>query len=149
MLRGLRQLLVVLVVLLAGVAFVACGADGEAGTSATTAVADAGALPIDEAVDRRGASSVSIDVADNVFEPRVVRIDPGATVTWTNTGYNSHNVTPVEEGSFEPVPTASLEPKASASRTFSSPGVYRYFCSIHGTATRGQRGVIVVGDAGL
>jgi plastocyanin len=145
-LRRFRHLLVVLV---AAAVLAGCGADASEQGSAGTADPVGGDLAVDRALDRRGAADVTVEVADNVFEPRAVRIDPGSTVTWTNTGQNTHNVMPAEEGRFEPVPTGSLDPKASASRTFSVPGVYRYYCSIHGTATRGQRGVIVVGDEGL
>jgi plastocyanin len=145
-LRRSRHLLVVIV---AAAVLAGCGADGGEERSAGTADPGGGDLAVDRALDRRGETDVTIEVSDNVFEPRAVRIDPGSTVTWTNTGLNSHNVMPAEEGRFEPVPTGSLDPRASASRTFSAPGVYRYYCSIHGTATRGQRGVIVVGDDGL
>ncbi len=136
-------------VIVAAAVLAGCGADGGEERSAGTAAPGGGDLAVDRALDRRGEADVTIEVSDNVFEPRAVRIDPGSTVTWTNTGLNTHNVMPAEEGRFEPVPTGSLDPKASASRTFSAPGVYRYYCSIHGTATRGQRGVIVVGDDGL
>jgi plastocyanin len=137
------------VVIVAAAVLAGCGADGGEERSAGTADPGGGDLAVDRALDRRGETDVTIEVSDNVFEPRAVRIDPGSTVTWTNTGLNTHNVMPAEEGRFEPVPTGSLDPRASASRTFSAPGVYRYYCSIHGTATRGQRGVIVVGDDGL
>lgn len=146
--RGSRHLLVALAALVAAVGPIGCGSDDDAPSSSTSEI-DAGVLPIEGAVDRRGQVAVTIDVSDNVFEPRVVRVDPGVTVTWTNTGLNPHNVIPADQDRFEPVATGSLEPRGSASRTFAAPGVYRYFCSIHGTATRGQRGVIVVGDAGL
>lgn len=136
-------------VVVAAAVLVGCGADGGEQRSAGTVDLGGGDLALDRALDRRGQVDVTVEVADNVFQPRAVRIDPGSTVTWTNTGLNAHNVIPAEEGRFEPVPTGSLDPKASVSRTFPTPGVYRYYCSIHGTATRGQRGVIVVGDEGL
>jgi plastocyanin len=85
-----------------------------------------------------------VAVTDNVYAPRVVRVDPGTTVTWTNEGFNDHNVLASEEGQFPDIATSSLEPGMSASRTFDAPGLYSYYCSIHGTPTRGQRGLLVV-----
>jgi plastocyanin len=112
-------------------------------TPATTAVA---ALSPGDATDLRGTASVQVTVADNVYTPRVVRVDPGTTITWTNEGFNDHNVLASEKGQFPDVPTSALEPGMSASRTFDEPGLYPYYCSIHGTPTRGQRGLLVVGD---
>jgi plastocyanin len=125
-------------------ALASCGSDGQGDAATTTTVNQS--LPLDEAVDQRGTREVSVEVADNVYEPRVVQVDIGANVTWTNVGFNQHNVLPSQDGQFDDVPTGSLDPGASATRTFDEPGVYPYYCSIHGTPTRGQRGVVIVGD---
>ncbi len=132
------------VLMVAFVALAGCGRDDGGEAATTTTVGQS--LPLAEAVDQRGTTEVSVEVADNVYEPRVVQVDVGASVTWTNVGFNQHNVLASEAGQFEDVPTGSLDSGASATRTFDEPGVYPYYCSIHGTPTRGQRGVIVVGD---
>lgn len=69
----------------------------------------------------------------------------GTELTWTNQGRNEHNVRPAIEGAFDSISAASLAVKGdSASRLFAEPGDYPYFCSLHGTATNGQTGRIIV-----
>lgn len=82
------------------------------------------------------------DGGNNRFEPSDVTIGVGTTVTWSWVG-GFHDVTP----SGSPVFTASGAPVSSPnaySHTFNSPGTYLYFCSVHGTASSGMRGTIVV-----
>ncbi len=99
----------------------------------------------DDAIDMTGLDEVALDIQDNAFSQRVVVVSPGTVVTWTNQGRNEHNVTPVVKDSFAKIPTASLATKgASASVTFADAGEYAYFCSLHGTRTRGQTGQIFV-----
>lgn len=99
----------------------------------------------DDALDWTGRSAVGIDVQDNAFDQRVVVISAGTELTWTNKGRNEHNVRPAIEGAFDSISAASLAVKGdSASRLFAEPGDYPYFCSLHGTATNGQTGRIIV-----
>lgn len=99
-----------------------------------------------DAQDLRGRRVVEIRVVDNEFEPSVFRVDPGAEIVFENRGRNPHNVTPADEGSFEGIPTEDLQPGKRASMSISDEGVYRYYCTLHGTPDRGQNGVIIVGD---
>ncbi len=89
----------------------------------------------------------SIVALDNVFtDGKVLRIAVGDTVTWVNNGHNDHDI--VGEGSEKwGVSAADFKPGATYSHTFTKAGVYRYYCSLHGTATGGMTGVIVVGNA--
>ena len=98
----------------------------------------------DNALDFTGQAEVAVEVQDNTFEQRVILVDPGTTVTWTNEGIQPHNVQPAVEGAFTPIDTGELEPGASNSRTFDTAGDYPYFCSLHGTARNGQTGRIIV-----
>ena len=97
-----------------------------------------------DAEDLTGQPAVTVAVPDNRFEPVAVVVDAGTTVTWENVGRNDHNVTPAEEGAFEGVVTDEFAPDATHEATFDEPGTYGYFCSVHGTAGQGQRGVVVV-----
>lgn len=124
--------LVLPLVLVAG----ACGGDD--------AASDLPEVPASEFEDLTGETKVGVDAVDNAFEPRYIRISPGTEVEFTNAGRNPHNVVPSEEGQFETIPTDDLQPGDSASLTFDDPGTYPYYCSLHGTATRGMIGRIVV-----
>lgn len=92
----------------------------------------------------RGQKEVTIEVTDNDFSPKVVTIDPGTTLVFVNKGRNSHNVFPARKGAFPEIPTGKLEAGQQASITFENPGTFVYYCSIHGTPNRGQRGAVVV-----
>ncbi len=124
---------------------------GAAGGETTTTAAES--LPVADAVDLRGQAEVTVDTGDNVFtvpgkeQARVIRVDPGTKVTWKNVGANPHNVTPSVEGSFAGIPTGKLDPSMSAAVVFSKAGSYPYYCAVHGTTSKGQRGLVVVGDA--
>ena len=105
------------------------------------------ALPDDmhpDTVDLRGEDTIEIAVSDNAFGPRDIIVSPGAEIIFTNNGQNLHNVRPAKEDLFVEIPTELLNPDMSASLSFDAAGDYGYFCSIHGTATRGQRGRIIV-----
>lgn len=99
----------------------------------------------EDALDFTAFDTVALDIQDNAFTQRVVVVKAGAEITWTNQGRNEHNVRPSIEGAFEPISTLDLAEKGnSASITFDEPGDFPYFCSIHGTATRGQTGRVIV-----
>jgi halocyanin-like protein len=102
-------------------------------------------------VDATGEDEVVVQVGtagnggDFGFAPPVVRVDPGATVTWEWTGNGgSHNVV-AEDGSFE------SEYYSEAGATFSAEtpasGVVPYACAPH--SPMGMRGALVVGDAAV
>jgi plastocyanin len=105
---------------------------------------DPSLLQLDDVVDMRGQAAITVEVDDNTFAPKEIKVSPGTKITWTNKGFNAHNVTPVAAGQFDAVPTGGLDPGASADRTLATPGVYRYYCTIHGSPTKGQRAAIVV-----
>ncbi|MGI8686135.1 MAG: LamG-like jellyroll fold domain-containing protein, partial [Acidimicrobiales bacterium] len=101
------------------------------GTSAVTAA-------VTDAVD---SAAAGVQVADNAFQAVSSTITAGSTVTWTKTGNNQHTVT-ADDGSFD---SGSMAPGATFSRTFATPGSYRFYCVIHGAAGgTGMSGVIVV-----
>ena len=146
---------------------VACGEDDDAvggetaessATSTDTAEApddgtpdeSASGTPVeipDDPIDWTGRAEVEVSVQDNVFEQREIIVSPGTAVTWTNEGVQPHNVKPSEDGAFEPIGTGELDPGVSQTRVFDEAGDYPYFCSLHGTATRGQTGRVIVVEA--
>jgi plastocyanin len=92
-----------------------------------------------------GPTPVGIELrsdGSNRFEPASVTVPVGTTVTWTWVG-GFHDVTPNGTPGF----TGSGQPVSAPhtfSQTFSTAGTYLYFCSVHGSATAGMRGTIVV-----
>lgn len=89
------------------------------------------------------AATVAVTVRDNLFAPQSVHVDPGDTVTWTNAGRRTHDVT-ADSGAFV---SGDLFNGAQFSHTFTKEGTYYYHCSFHGRAGKqGMWGVVVVGD---
>ena len=76
-------------------------------------------------------------VIDNfVFSPGRLTIKPGTTVTWTNRDDIPHTVASATRA-FK---SKAMDTDESFSFTFSTPGEYAYFCSLHPHMT----GTIVV-----
>lgn len=129
-----------------------CGEDGGDGSASpggspgdpTTTVAEGPDLTDVEWDDETGATEVDVTARDNTYMPQYIEIDAGTTVTFTNRGRVEHNVLPVEDGAFEPIEIADLQPGDASSITFDEPGEYPYYCSLHGTTTKGMVGAIRV-----
>lgn len=73
------------------------------------------------------------------FEPAVITVPDGTTVTWTNNDNFSHNVRLLDDGGE----MLDLPPGESVSFTFSGPGEHRYDCSFH---PNDMSGVVVVSE---
>ncbi|WP_303652014.1 plastocyanin/azurin family copper-binding protein [Halorubrum ezzemoulense] len=87
------------------------------------------------------------------FEPHVVRVNVGGTVTWTNES-GSHSATAYHPDNDQPqlVPDGAAawdsglrsEEGATFEHTFETEGVYHYYCTPHETV--GMLGSVIVGD---
>jgi plastocyanin len=97
-------------------------------------------------------TSIGITVGNDFFRsnqnqssPAVDELAVGGTATWTwvNTGVVPHNVTSAGTPSFSPNSTTKAAP-ATHVVVFNAPGTYLYFCTLHGSASTGMRGQIVV-----
>ncbi|MGE7434039.1 MULTISPECIES: cupredoxin domain-containing protein [unclassified Kitasatospora] len=64
------------------------------------------------------------------FNPATLTVKVGTKVTWTNTDPDAHTVTS-KQGSGGPLQSAALATNDTYSYTFTTPGSYPYFCSIH------------------
>lgn len=97
------------------------------------------------AIDVTDSPIANIEIVDNAFTERVIVITAGTEVVWTNAGRNEHNIRPAIKDAFASISATALAEKGdSASLVFDEPGDYPYFCSLHGTATNGQTGRIIV-----
>jgi plastocyanin len=131
-------------VLVAG-SLAACGGDvdsagDDGGLSASDGSSD-DSVPEDVVVIDTDPAGVT--ALDNSFRPENIEVAPGTEVVWTNKGRNEHNVLHVD-GDDWGVEVDDFQPGATYSHTFDEPGVYRYYCSIHGTTDAGMIGTIVV-----
>lgn len=79
------------------------------------------------------AQAQAAQIVDFDFAPRELTVPVGTTVTWTNQGARPHTVTD-RGGTFDTDPVA---PGAAGTVTFSTPGVYHYFCRINPSRMNG------------
>jgi len=87
------------------------------------------------AVAHAGTTTVTIDNYN--FEPAVVTVHPGDTVTWTNHDSIPHTATALDGKSFD---SGAIDPGARWSFTFPKAGDYGYRCAIHPD----MRGMVIV-----
>ncbi|MGB3410247.1 MAG: plastocyanin/azurin family copper-binding protein [Microthrixaceae bacterium] len=120
---------------------------GSSDASAKASDKASGASDTEETVnwtDKTGQGAVEIDARDNSFNAKFVTVSPGTKVTFDNKGRNPHNVIAVDKGKFETVEVQDFQPGDTDVRTFDEPGEYAYYCSLHGTPTKGMVGRIKV-----
>jgi plastocyanin len=60
-----------------------------------------------------------------VFEPKVIEVEAGETVTWTNDDNFTHTV------QVDGQEDHKVEQDESVSITFDTPGTYHYVCTLH------------------
>jgi plastocyanin len=88
--------------------------------------------------------AAEVTITDATFAPAEVGVTVGRAVQWTNTSATErHNILPVVEGSFAKHDTL-IKNGEKVTITFQKVGDYAYYCSIHGSPTSGQRGVVHV-----
>lgn len=96
-------------------------------------------------------ATVKVRMYDNAFSPVTMRVPPGTAVTFANVGRNPHNAVAADGRSWSTeraYGALAMPADAQAAVTFDTAGVYRYYCTYHGTPDgRGMAGTIVVGDA--
>lgn len=110
-----------------GLSVAGCGDDGDS----------------DSAVSLVEGVEAEVSAIDNTFRPAELEVAAGTEVVWTNDGRSVHNVLPVE-GDEWGVEADEFAPDASYRHRFTEPGTYAYYCSLHGTPTKGMVGNIVV-----
>ena len=72
------------------------------------------------------AEDMAVHIDNFTFEPAQLTVKVGTTVTWTNRDDIPHVV--VSAGKFR---SKTLDTDDSFSFTFTAPGDYKYFCSLH------------------
>jgi plastocyanin len=89
----------------------------------------AGAL-VKTVMRKAAAASVGVEIKiDNfTFAPGEVTVAPGTTVQWVNRDDIPHTVVSEDKTTFK---SKALDTDDKFSYTFSKPGTYTYFCSVH------------------
>lgn len=75
------------------------------------------------------AAGHAVDMAHYAFSPATLTVSAGETVTWTNHDQAPHDVTTTSAPVAIKSPTLSTG--QSFTYTFTTPGTYSYYCSIH------------------
>lgn len=73
------------------------------------------------------AKGPAVAIKGFAFVPQVITVAPGTTVTWTNADEDPHTVT-ANDKSFH---SAAMDSDERFSFTFTRPGEFAYFCSLH------------------
>ena len=81
------------------------------------------------------AEDVAVKIGNFTFGPQELKVKSGTTVTWTNEDDIPHTI--VSINNFR---SKALDSDDKFSFTFTTPGTYKYFCSLHPHMT----GTIVV-----
>lgn len=71
----------------------------------------------------------AVAIQNFAFAPAALVVKAGTTVTWTNKDTDDHTVT--SQGSGGPLQSSPLGTGQSYSYTFTKPGTYSYYCTIH------------------
>jgi len=74
-----------------------------------------------------GGGGAAVSIANFTFTAPAITVAAGTTVTWTNDDDTPHTVHAVD-GAFH---SQALDSADSYSFTFTKPGVYSYFCTLH------------------
>ena len=150
-----RHVAVLAVVTVVAVLSTSCGDDGSDESATTTAApmastastgsteAEPEASPVDSVAPANG-EVVDVTALDNTFRPEEIEIVAGTTIRWENGGRNDHNVLPADDTLEWGVDVADFAPGDEYEQLFDTPGVYPYYCSLHGTADFGMIGTVVV-----
>ena len=106
-----------------------------AATATPTATPPAGATPTPTSAPPTATpttptgAQVDVQALDNSFSPADITVAPGTTVRWVNNSTKPHTVT-----SITPAPgwdSGNVAKNTTYSHTFSTAGVYSYYCDYH------------------
>jgi len=95
------------------------------GRGQNSASAQAG---MSEASDKSEMASNEVTIDNFSFTPQTLTIPAGSTVKWTNKDDVPHTVVETNSHKFK---SKALDTDETFSYTFTDPGTYEYFCSVH------------------
>lgn len=106
---------------------VPAAADAAPAADTTPAAADAA----------QAVTDTPVDIRDFAFNPNPVEIAAGGSVTWTNQDAVPHTATGVDRAVLQ---SGTIQPGASFTQEFDTPGTFDYFCEFHGN----MKGQVIV-----
>lgn len=80
------------------------------------------------AADDNRAAATEVKIDNFNFSPAVITVPAGTTIRWTNRDDIPHTVVSDDHTTFKSKP---LDTDEEFTYTFTKPGTYSYFCSIH------------------
>lgn len=113
------------------------------GLALVVALSSVAACDGDQPVPLVSGVTKVVSAVDNTFRPVTLEVAAGTVVSWTNGGRHAHNVVPVD-GDGWGVAAEAFAPEDEHRHRFTEPGTYRYYCTLHGTTTKGMVGTVVV-----
>jgi plastocyanin/uncharacterized membrane protein YozB (DUF420 family) len=109
----------------------------------TPAPVEPTAAPAEATSAPAAPSTSNLDMIDFSYSVVNLEVPAGSTVTWTNDGNVRHSAT-ADDGSWD---TGLIGSAEQASITFDTPGVYAYYCTLHGgPGGIGMSAVVTVTD---
>jgi plastocyanin len=148
-------------VVVSAVLLVGCGADApDAASSGAKPPSEVeAAVTTTVATVPPNGESITIQVLDNSYRPSEYEIKAGTEVVFENRGRNDHNILPESikddagltallASDMSPaswgIESSAFTPGDSFTHLFNVPGVYKFYCSIHGAPGAGMYGTLVV-----
>ena len=83
--------------------------------------------PSVKANDQPSAANVAVKIDNFVFGPQTITVPVGTTVIWTNSDDIPHTAVSTD-GAFK---STVMDTDEKFSYTFTKPGTYPYYCSVH------------------
>jgi plastocyanin len=81
--------------------------------------------------------AVTVTIRDLEFDPRQVEVAVGGSVTWVNDDVTGHLIVSTTPNVID---SPLIGKAGSYTRSFATPGEYRYYCNIHNS----MKGVVIV-----
>ena len=105
----------------------ACGGSGNSSRTGATTTAPAPGLTPAAAPAVRAVEGTGDPRTAWRFDPQTVTVAAGATVSFTNSGAETHTVT-ADDGSFD---AGTVDPGQTVTLAFDHAGTFGYHCSLH------------------
>jgi amicyanin len=78
-----------------------------------------------------GPPTVDVKIDNFSFAPATLTVKAGTQITWTNADDIPHTVVSLDQSNDQSFKSKVLDTDEKFTFTFSKPGTYSYFCSIH------------------